>query len=118
MANIIKEQDCELFTKWIEEYENKKVSNIKDEFCYDGLLFRGDFELINGRCWIRKQGEEEELWKNSPCRLLILTKDTTQNGGQDDIRSQDTGLKRILVKKNYQKLRVFIKIFLYGLTYF
>lgn len=93
MANTIKEQECELFTKWIEEYENNKVSNIKDEFCSDGLLFRGDFELINGRCWIRKQGEEEELWKNSPCRLLILTKDTTQNGGQYDIRSQDTGLK-------------------------
>ena len=82
-----KEREEELFARWMEACRVKDGINPEEDFAYDGILFRGELELLNG-CWIRHSGNETELWDNAPCRLLILTKDTTRNGGQEDIREE------------------------------
>ena len=79
-----KEREEELFARWMEVCRVKDGINPQEDFAYDGILFRGELELLNG-CWIRHSGNETELWDNAPCRLLILTKDTTRNGGQEAI---------------------------------
>lgn len=84
---IYKEREEELFARWMESCEEKDGINPDEDFAYDGILFRGELEFNNG-CWIRHSGNETELWDNAPCRLLILTKDTTRNGGQEDIREE------------------------------
>ena len=82
-----KEREEELFARWMEACRVKDGINPEEDFAYDGILFRGELELLNGR-WIRHSGNETELWDNATCRLLILTKDTTRNGGQEDIREE------------------------------
>ena len=82
-----KEREEELFARWMEACRVKDGINPEEDFAYDGILFRGELELLNG-CWIRHSGNETELWDNATCRLLILTKDTTRNGGQEDIREE------------------------------
>ena len=82
-----KEREEELFARWMEACRVKDGINPEEDFAYDGILFRGELELLNG-CWIRHSGNETELLDNATCRLLILTKDTTRNGGQEDIREE------------------------------
>ena len=86
-----KEREEELFARWMEACRVKDGINPEEDFAYDGILFRGELELLNG-CWIRHSGNETELWNSAPCRLLILTKDTTRDGGQEDVR-EETALK-------------------------
>ena len=81
-----KEREEELFARWIEACIVSDRINPEEDFAYDGLLFRGEYELIGGCCWERLPGNETELWDNSRCRLLILTKDTTLSGGMQDMR--------------------------------
>lgn len=80
-----REREEKLFAKWMQACKEIDGINPQEDFAYDGLLFRGEFKLING-CWERQPGNESELWDKAPCRLLILTKDTTRNGALEDIR--------------------------------
>ncbi len=84
MNTTYKEREEALFERWLQaciQYDGITPS----DFAWDGLLFRGECKNING-CWEMQPGNETQLWDNAPCRLLILTKDTTLNGGMDDMR--------------------------------
>ena len=84
MSVTFRQREEALFAKWLQAcIEKDGIST--DEFARDGLLFRGECRSVNG-CWEMQPGDETELWNNACCRLLILTKDTTVNGGMDDIR--------------------------------
>ena len=79
-----RERENALFARWLQAcMERDGIS--ADDFAYDGMLYRGECKNING-CWEMQPGNETELWMSAPCRLLILTKDTTTEGGLDDIR--------------------------------
>ena len=80
-----KEREEKLFALWMQACKEIDGIDPQEDFAFDGLLFRGEFKLVGG-CWERQSGNESELWENAPCRLLILTKDTTRNGGLEDIR--------------------------------
>ena len=84
MSTTIREKEEALFARWAKAYFERDGVGC-DEFAYDGVLFRGECKYING-CWEMQPGNETQLWTNAKCRLLILTKDTTLNGGMDDIR--------------------------------
>ena len=88
----IKRKEKELFNEWKESLE--------DDFCINGgLLFRGSFSLhepYNGSCkWKREEGNEEELWKTSNRRIMILTKDLNDSDGGWDIRQENCGRKDV-----------------------
>ena len=79
-----REREKELFVRWANAYwERSGVT--EDKFAYDGVLFRGECKNIGG-CWEMQPGNETQIWINAMCRLLILTKDTTEAGGMDDMR--------------------------------
>jgi len=80
-----REREEELFARWMQRCAEIDNINPDEDFAYDGLLFRGDYKQVDG-CWERSPGNETELWDNASCRLLILTKDTTRNGGLEDMR--------------------------------
>ena len=80
-----KEREENLFKRWMNACKMQDGINPNEDFAYDGILFRGEYTLING-CWERQPGNETELWDNARCRLLILTKDTYYECGLDDIR--------------------------------
>ena len=80
-----KEREEKLFAEWMQACKEIDGIDPQEDFAFDGLLYRGEFKLIDG-CWERQPGNESELWDNAPCRLLILTKDTTRNGALEDIR--------------------------------
>lgn len=79
------EREDELFARWMQRCKELDGINPVEDFAYDGLLFRGEYVHSNG-CWERQPGNETELWNNAPCRILILTKDVTRNGGLEDVR--------------------------------
>ena len=80
-----KEKEVALFARWKEAYRVSDGIDPEVDFAYDGVLFRGAYEQVGG-CWERRSGNETSLWNEAPCRLLILTKDTTRKSGLDDIR--------------------------------
>ena len=80
-----KDREEALFARWMQAYKEIDGINPEEDFAFDGLLYRGEFKLVDG-CWERQTGNESELWDNAPYRLLVLTKDTTRNGGLDDMR--------------------------------
>ena len=84
-----KEQEDELFERWMKESEKHGENN--EFFAFDGVLYRGDFiyDKNDGNddgAWNRNPGNETELWDNAPKRLLILTKDSTKDGELYDVR--------------------------------
>lgn len=92
----IKEREEQLFKDWRKE--------IGEDFCVNGgLQFRGEFflgESSDGFCyWDRKEGDEETLWKESPKRVLILTKDLNEPGDTWDIRKESCGRKAIPIEQ-------------------
>lgn len=80
-----KERENALFARWKAACVAQEGDDASDNFVSDGLLFRGAIEQVCG-CWEQRSGHETELWDNSPCRLLILTKDATRASNMDDIR--------------------------------
>ena len=91
-----KEREENLFKQWMNACKMQDDINPNEDFAYDGILFRGEYKLVNG-CWERQPGNETELWDNARCRLLILTKDTYYECGLDDIRIE-TALKNHVVR--------------------
>ena len=80
-----KEREDALFARWRKACVEREGIGCDADFACDGILFRGEYVQVAG-CWERQQGNETELWDNAPCRLLILTKDTTRKSGLDEIR--------------------------------
>lgn len=94
-----KDREDRLFQEWREMYkkkyeewyENKEFED--DMFCEDGLLYRGEHEIVvneleKKKYWVRRPGNETEIWDNAKVRLLILTKDTPENSEQCDVREE------------------------------
>ncbi|OAV66623.1 hypothetical protein Barb6XT_01846 [Bacteroidales bacterium Barb6XT] len=90
----------ELFQRW--EEISKQHGDYG--FCRDGLMYKGD-SWSDGRY----SGREDELWSNSPKRVLFLLKDTNKNPNRD-IREW----KPTTDKKHYLN----IAYWLYGLLHF
>ena len=80
-----KEREEALFVRWKRACGQIDGIDPDTDFACDGVLFRGEYEQVGG-CWERRSGNETELWNNAPCRLLILTKDTTRKSELSDIR--------------------------------
>lgn len=76
-----------------------------EEFCVDGLLFRGPIYYENG-FWRRKQGDEEQQWNDSNRRLLILTREMVDESAWD-IR-EETGRKNAALF-SYDRASAFYK---------
>ncbi len=96
MCMTFREREEALFARWAKAYEKNGVDF--DQFVYDGVLFRGECKNVNG-CWEMQPGEETELWRKAKCRLLILTKDATRNGGLEDVRIES-------VRQNHKGTKV------------
>lgn len=101
-----RERENALFERWLQAcIECDGIS--ADEFAYDGLLYRGECRNIAG-CWEMQPGNETELWMKAPCRLVILTKDTTKDGGLDDMRIETArknhcGLQVLTYGRNFYR---------------
>ena len=90
----LRERENELFARWLQACMEKDGISA-DDFACDGVLYRGECKNING-CWEMQPGNETELWMSAPCRLLILTKDTTTEGGLDDMRIESARSKSVV----------------------
>jgi hypothetical protein len=72
----IQEQTDELFQRWKQQFSADGING----FCEDGLVYRGEnWEDGKGK----DLGNEEELWLNTPKRVVFLLKDTNDNADCD-----------------------------------
>ena len=78
-VDVYLQKEEELFQRW------KKNMKIKEEnFCCDGLLYKGEIKRDESNKWYREPGNESELWDNSPLKILLFSKYPNDNY---DIRS-------------------------------
>lgn len=101
----IKNDEINLYKEW-----SKHLNQDYSEFCPNGgLLFRGSFftnpsDDSGMYTWNRKEGDEENLWKISSRRIMILTKDLNdkelwdirrESGGRNKTNKQNISEKEI-----------------------
>jgi hypothetical protein len=106
----MKNSENKLFIEWENVVGNDFAIN-------GGLLFRGDFSLhepYDGYCkWKRQEGNEEELWKNSKVRIMILTKDLNDEECSWDIRQENCGRKDVPENQRCSPVVKYLDISLY-----
>jgi hypothetical protein len=67
-----------------EQWEQKTIDNGLENFCRDGLMYKGEkYSDSNNEYWFRHRGSEDELWGNAPKRILVLAKDPHEDGRYD-----------------------------------
>ena len=77
----------QILNEWCEKFVEKKKNDeaykgykIEDYFARDGIMNKGDFDILNDGTIIRKPSDttyskENKMWKECPLRVLFLTKD-------------------------------------------
>lgn len=73
----------DLFDLW----ERESIEKGFGGFCRDGLMNKGVINSCIGEdgktYWYRDRGNENELWKQAPMRVMFLNKDSNRNPNQD-----------------------------------
>lgn len=82
-------------------------------FAQDGLLYKGEITYSEDGCWGREPGNEEELWRNAPKRVLFLTKDLREKEPWD-VRNE-TGRKNKFGKDAIKITTPFYKVYMKSL---
>lgn len=82
--------------EWIANVNKRKRKNkvtvvgLNKSICCDGILNRGEFRYADG-FWSRSpRGDEEERWRDSPLKILCITKDSNE-GVDENAKANDAG---------------------------
>lgn len=95
-----------ILNEWRAKFINDKgTDEANKQFAEDGIMNKGSFYINNDKeCRRNPSGEENQLWTNSPLRILFLSKDQNAfEGDAKDVRTETFHIKNLCLPiVNYQ----------------
>ena len=110
--NYVKQNDT-ILNKW--EISNRQHGEVN--FAADGILNKGKLLSFDWGTYREESGTENNLWANSPLRILFLTKDQNTGGGEAWDSRTVTGRMRLdtdTIPSAFYRMMMYL---LYGLVH-